>query len=152
MISLLLCFSLIQDRATHDISVLRQLLPLLAKGREYTEAMLRASTQVRERKAALCYHAAAIMVSARYERMPANKLLAFRRGRNQLDSCINADPQHAEARFIRLTIQDHLPALLGYSANRHNDVLFLKEKLPALRQKDEELALMINAYLRQRTS
>jgi len=45
---------------------------------------------------------------------PEKKLSWFKAGHIKLESAISADSLNAELRFLRLMIQEHAPAILGY--------------------------------------
>lgn len=57
----------------------------------------------------------------------AKKIATFKAGGKLLESAIQSDPNNAEYRFIRLTIQEHAPKILKYNKNIEEDkVLILK--------------------------
>lgn len=47
---------------------------------------------------------------------PHKKLSLFKSGRTKLEAAIHASEENAEYRFVRLMVQEHAPAFLGYHA------------------------------------
>ena len=57
---------------------------------------------------------------------PISKLSSFNRGKKEIESAIQADPNNVELRFIRLSIQKHSPSFLGYAKNIEADTKFIQ--------------------------
>ena len=57
---------------------------------------------------------------------PINKLSTFNKGKKKIERAIKKEPDNAEYRFIRLSIQKNIPAILGYKSNIKEDAEFLK--------------------------
>lgn len=49
------------------------------------------------------------------------KWRSFRRSTSALDELIKRDPDHAELRFLRITVQANAPSFLGYSGDLKDD-------------------------------
>ena len=67
----------------------------------------------------------------------AQKLALFRDGYSSLETAIGNEPANAEYRFLRLTIQEHAPAILKYNQNIAEDkklILSSYRRFPALIQ------------------
>ena len=67
----------------------------------------------------------------------AQKLALFRDGYSSLETPIGNEPANAEYRFLRLTIQEHAPAILKYNQNIAEDkklILSSYRRFPALIQ------------------
>lgn len=67
----------------------------------------------------------------------AQKLALFRDGYSYLETAISNQPANAEYRFLRLTIQEHAPALLKYNQNIAEDkklILLSYRRFPSLIQ------------------
>jgi hypothetical protein len=65
------------------------------------------------------------------------KLALFRDGYSSLETAIGSEPANAEYRFLRLTIQEHAPAILKYNQNIAEDkklILSSYRRFPALIQ------------------
>ncbi|MGO1596130.1 MAG: hypothetical protein ACTHZ1_02170 [Sphingobacterium sp.] len=64
------------------------------------------------------YAAAFHMFMAKHTGNPFKKMNYFKEGRDRLEQQLNANPNNVELRFIRLSIQYHIPKYLGY----HDDI------------------------------
>lgn len=54
-----------------------------------------------------------------------DKLKLFKEGRKKLEAALLNDPDNAEFHFLRLSIQENAPAIVGYKANLKADKAFL---------------------------
>ncbi|GAB3932706.1 hypothetical protein GCM10028827_31130 [Mucilaginibacter myungsuensis] len=54
-----------------------------------------------------------------------DRLKTFKEGRNKLDAAIDADPDNTELRFIRLSIQERSPKIVGYKKDIQADKAFV---------------------------
>lgn len=91
------------------------------------------------------YRGGATMIMAKHVFNPFSKLSYFKKGKNILESAIQADKNNVELLFLRYTIQTSVPSFLNYSNNKEKDKLFLMKALADL--KDQDLKKIINAYL-----
>ena len=91
----------------------------------------------------VAYKGAAKMLLARYEPLTKRKP-KIKEAVEWIEKAVKADPDNAEIRLIRLSVQENLPKFLGYNDNLDEDKKFVKEALPNL--KDKELAEMIKGY------
>lgn len=71
------------------------------------------------------YKGGLTMKKSDYLKSAAKKIETFKAGHKLLESAIKADPNNAEYRFIRLTIQEHAPKILKYNKNIEEDKLFV---------------------------
>lgn len=58
---------------------------------------------------------------------PINKLNTFRKGKKNIEQAIKQEPDNAELRYIRLSVQRHAPAFLAYRAHIGEDTAFLRK-------------------------
>ncbi|PRD57121.1 hypothetical protein C5749_07920 [Sphingobacterium gobiense] len=58
---------------------------------------------------------------------PISKLNTFNKGKNNIEQAIKKDPNNAELRFIRLSVQKNAPSFLGYKSNIKEDTEFIKK-------------------------
>lgn len=65
-------------------------------------------------------------IRAKHVFNPLKKLSTFKEGKKNLELAIIKEPQSAELRFIRLSIQKNAPSFLGYSNQMETDILFIK--------------------------
>jgi hypothetical protein len=67
------------------------------------------------------YKGGLMMKRASYLDTPAKRTQSFKAGHQLLESAIEAEPNNAEYRFIRLTIQENAPGILKYNKNIEED-------------------------------
>lgn len=92
------------------------------------------------------YQAAADILIARY--MPLTERLSrIRPAISKLEALLDKDPDNPELRFIRLTIQEHLPKIVGYHRQIPEDRKYLEETVSKLQ--DKSLQEMIHSYFRE---
>lgn len=73
------------------------------------------------------YQGGLTMKKSDYLKSAAKKIETFKAGHKLLEAVIKADPNNAEYRFIRLTIQENAPKILKYNKNIEEDkALILK--------------------------
>lgn len=77
----------------------------------------------------LGYHGAVLLGMARHDSNVFKKMGFFNDGKEKLEKSILVDPDNIELRFLRLTIQTHMPTFLGYSDNKENDKAFVLNHL-----------------------
>lgn len=92
------------------------------------------------------YEAAFQMFMAKHTSNPFKKMGYFKDGKKLLESQIKLDPNNIELRFIRLSIQYHIPDYLGYKSNIDEDKDYLVSNLYKL--KDEKTKDIIYNYLK----
>ena len=67
------------------------------------------------------YTGALLMKKAEFEKGAGNKVKIFKKGANLLEDEITENPGNVEYRFLRLTIQEHAPAILKYNKEIEKD-------------------------------
>ncbi len=94
------------------------------------------------------YSAASLMIQANFEINPFHKLAHFNDGKALLEATIGEYQTNAELHFIRFTIQERCPKILGYSGQLMQDKLFLMHHIsdPAMTG-DEDLVARITSDL-----
>ncbi len=88
----------------------------------------------------MAYKGAAYMLLAKYEPL-TNKKSQIKNGKAWIESYVKNNPDDVEGRFVRLTIQQNLPKIAGYSQNIDEDKEFIKKKLPTVT--DSQLKKML---------
>lgn len=88
----------------------------------------------------LGYHGAVRMARGRHAFDPLSRLVHFNGGKAMLEQAIAQDLANAELRFLRLSIQVNVPSIVGYSANKAEDLALVERKLkdvkdPALKDR-----------------
>ncbi len=93
------------------------------------------------------YLAVAEMASAQYKFSPVSKFSIFNSGKKKLEKAVSEDINSLEIRYIRLSVQKHVPFFLGYNKNIVSDKTFIIQNLKSLKSKDQELFVIISAFL-----
>ncbi|AIM38246.1 hypothetical protein KO02_17315 [Sphingobacterium sp. ML3W] len=65
-------------------------------------------------------------IRAKHVFNPLKKLSTFKEGKKNLELAITQEPQSADLKFIRLSIQKNTPSFLGYSNQMETDIIFIK--------------------------
>jgi len=71
------------------------------------------------------YEGTLLMRKSGLLKIPAEKLRFFKKGRIKLESALLKDSSNCEYHFLRLTIQEHAPKVVKYSAELENDKQFI---------------------------
>ena len=79
------------------------------------------------------YTGALLMKKAGLVNAPEKKLALFRQGHKKLEAAIREDSSRADLRFLRLMIQEHAPAILGYNHEETGDSDAIIRQFPHLR-------------------
>jgi len=61
-----------------------------------------------------------------------DKLSLYREGHERLEEAIKLEPTNAEYRFLRLTVQERLPQMMGYYKNIDEDAAIIMERFEEL--------------------
>lgn len=92
------------------------------------------------------YAAAFHMFMAKHTGNPFKKMNFFKDGRDRLEVELIAHPNNVEMRFIRLSIQYHIPKYLGYHEDIESDKDYVMNHLHTL--SDEHAKETIYKYLK----
>lgn len=91
----------------------------------------------------LAYKGTLQMKKADYLKSPKEKLKVFKSGHELLESAITKEPLNIEYRFLRLSIQEHAPKIVGYNDNIEEDKAFI---IAHYKHCDQALKLHIKYY------
>lgn len=69
----------------------------------------------------LAYYGGVQALKAKHAFNPISKLSHLISGLNRLEEAIKKNPDNLEIRFMRFSILDHVPGILGYSEERDSD-------------------------------
>jgi len=94
----------------------------------------------------VAYKGAGLMLLARYEKL-ADRRSKVKEAAQWIEQAVADDPDNAEIRLIRLSVQEHLPRFLKYNQHIEADRQFVQQALPSL--KEESLKAMINGYFEE---
>lgn len=101
------------DRAVTDKNLCNQMIEDLKKAE---------STPLR-----LAYLGSLQTIWANHVFNPFGKLSTFNIGTKNIEKAVESDPNNAEIRYLRLSVQKNAPAFLGYSSMIETDEIFLKK-------------------------
>lgn len=73
----------------------------------------------------LAYKAAAKVLEAKVTTEKNKRKSFVKTGANHLESIIKSNPNNAELRVIRMSVQENIPKIVGYSKNLKEDKTFL---------------------------
>lgn len=96
------------------------------KDKETCKAMIQELQSSTNQPIYLGYLGAYQAVWANHVMSPITKLKTFNQGKDNIEKAIREDENNVELRYIRLSIQKNIPAILGYRSMIQNDTDFLK--------------------------
>lgn len=82
------------------------------------------------------YKGAAFIIMAKHHLNPWKKWNDFKKGRDIVENVIKKYPENFELRFIRLSLQSNLPAILNYSSDMEEDSSILINAIPQIKDND----------------
>ncbi|WP_262247217.1 hypothetical protein [Parapedobacter soli] len=128
-----------------DLDDLRLLYRDATKSEEQAQAFYEplAGVTRSDKPILVAYKGAGLMLLARYEKLAARGP-KVKEAVPWIEQAIADEPQNAEIRLIRLSIQEHLPKFLKYNQNIETDRDFIQNALPSV--EDAGLKAMINGY------
>lgn len=113
-----------------EIAKVRELYKEAAHNKDKVEVFyeLVSSVEKEDDVALVAYKGAALSLKAKYAKGIKNKTNGFKEGVEWVEYAIQKQPQAIEPRFVRLTIQENSPAILGYKSNIDEDKALILEK------------------------
>jgi len=100
----------------------------------------------KDNKVLLAYKGAAISLKSKYTSDRKTKRDLFVEGVSMVEKSVKAEPNNAEIRLIRLSIQENTPKILRYKANIEEDK---KLVLNTFEKQSKELKEYIKLYAKQ---
>lgn len=98
----------------------------LASDKELCKKMISDLTNAKDHSAThLGYLGGLQTIWANHVFNPVTKLKTFNQGKAHIEKAINWEPDNAELRFVRLSVQSNAPRFLGYHENIVDDTEFL---------------------------
>tara|TARA_B110000116_G_C16577611_1_gene464770 strand:- start:62 stop:517 length:456 start_codon:yes stop_codon:yes gene_type:complete len=88
-----------------------------------------------------CYY----LIKCKFIKNPINKVAYFKKGRRLLEYAIKKHPTLVELRFIRYTVQIHMPKYLMYHNSIEKDISFVENNIESI--KDQETQDFITSSL-----
>jgi hypothetical protein len=138
----------------NDLSLMRAHFEKISIKEEYVTQLKELSLKKNDIESSikLAYYASAIMASAKYKFNPASKLSTFNTGKKILENSIKTDSLNIETRYIRFTIQNNVPSILGYKQHLINDKKYLLNNIYKIKNTDTELYIKITTYFLTQTT
>jgi len=91
-----------------------------------------------DNKTLVAYKGASIAILSKLEKKVSDKSKKFKEGAGLIEYAVTNEPNSVEIRMIRLSIQENVPKIVNYRANKKEDKKFLldhyKEQTGALRE------------------
>jgi len=103
-------------------------------------------TRKNESSVAKGYFALSVMMQAKLYKNPFTKLSFFNKGKSILEETILANPNVAELRFLRFSVQNEIPAILLYFNDIDSDKKMLDNYY--LDKNEDQLTELISKYYR----
>ncbi|CAL2074655.1 hypothetical protein [Tenacibaculum sp. 190524A02b] len=140
------------------LALLITVLFINVKAPEYLEAFHQAITKEQEeafiikykrsnKTSVKAYVVSLKMKQAKYKFFPWKKLSVFNKGKKELEQLIKEHPENVDLRYVRLVIQENIPAILNYKSSITEDKEFLKRKLEEVDNSD-----YLDYYIKKNTS
>lgn len=98
----------------------------------------------------VAYKGAVTTMMAEYAENFQNKKSLFKEGRELLEYAIEADTENVEIRCIRLSVQENVPKISGYTKNRNEDKQFILDHFNAMENADARA--FVKGFAEQSTS
>src|SRR5690606_5285869 len=131
-----------------DFNSIRQAYRYATKSREQAFAFYEPLEHVSKSDSPLliAYKGAGLTLLARYEKL-AVRGPKVREAVQCIEQAVANDPQNAEIRLIRLSVQEHLPKFLKYNQNIEEDRQLIQEARTSIT--DDGLKAMIDGYFEE---
>ncbi len=126
---LLFCVFLISVSAfSQDLEQIRSTYPLAAESEEITEQMDGQLANVPQEQATLlAYKGAVKTLKAKFAEKVRDKKDFFKEGVAYIEKALEAHPENVELHYIRMTVQEHAPRVVGYHDKLEEDKKFILE-------------------------
>ncbi len=142
ILAVLLCAVFVCAQETNDIRLLyKEATKSEAQAQAFYEPL--AHVTKTDDPVLVAYKGSGLTLLARYERL-ADRGPKVKEAVQWIEQAVADEPDNAEIRLIRLSVQEHLPKFLKYHQHIEDDRQFIQQALPSL--EDEGLKAMINGY------
>ncbi len=97
----------------------------------------------------VAYRGASLTLNAKYAKSVVNKVSLFKEGVKYIEQAVKNDSLSVEIRFVRFTVQENAPEIVGYKKNLQSDKRFI-----LLNYKDQSNSLKsyLKTYLKSAKS
>jgi hypothetical protein len=111
------------------INEIRKLYPTAANS-EITATAFNAKLKtvvIDSNKTLVAYKGAGMTILSKFQKKTGDKMRGFKEGAKLIEMALKSEPNNAEIRMIRLSIQENVPGVVNYRKNRKEDKIFLLE-------------------------
>ncbi|MBP8850190.1 MAG: hypothetical protein KBG80_06500 [Breznakibacter sp.] len=131
----------------NEISTIRELYSKAAKSSEQAIVLSQklSSVTTQSENLLVAYRGASFTLNAKYAKRVLDKVSLFKEGVKYIESAVKSDSANIEIRFVRFTVQENAPEIVGYKKNLQSDKRFILSNY-----KDQTIALKsyLKAYLK----
>lgn len=129
-----------------DLETIRSQYPKATEDSELTDQLYKELSEVSENDVVLsAYKGAVSALKANFAKGLSNKKDYFKEGASLLDNAVVADPENAEIRYLRLSVQENAPLIVGYRGNINEDKEVIKNQYSSL--KSNSLKSVIKGFV-----
>jgi len=145
LLAVFLCGVLVHAQ---DLNALRLLYKEATKSEAQAQAFYEPLEHVtkNDKPVLVAYKGAGLALLARYEKL-TERGPKVKEAVQWIEQAVADDPDNAEIRLIRLSVQEHLPKFLKYNQQIEDDRQFIQQALPSLA--DDGLKAMISGYFEE---
>lgn len=145
LLSMFIMFLYTASVQAQNVADIRLLYKDATKSQEQAEAFYKPLEGVSksDKPVLVAYKGSGLALLARYEKLTA-RAPKIKEAVQWIEQAVAKEPENAEIRLIRLSVQEHLPKFLKYNDDIEADKQFLQDALPNI--KDEGLRMMIDGY------
>lgn len=132
LISVLLffCFSQVNGQAKKmDLDDIRINYAKSVSDKKLCEQMIKEIGLQTPSPVLMCYLGGLQTIWAQHVFNPFQKMQTFKKGKINIEKAIQQERDNPEMRYIRLSIQENAPSILGYHSDIQNDRVFLQKHL-----------------------
>jgi hypothetical protein len=94
-----------------------------ANAKEFASKL--ADVQKDDNKTLVAYKGASLTIASKLEKKVSDKSKKFKEGSSLIEYAVANEPNNIEIRLIRLSVQENVPKIVNYRANKKEDAKFL---------------------------
>lgn len=144
------CFMLLF--ANGDLPEIRKIYPTAIKSEGNAKELVLKTAQItlESEKTLVAYKGAAITLTAKFTKNLGKKMRTFKEGAKMIEFAVTKDPNNIEIHLVRLSVQENVPGITGYTKNIKEDAAFLtahyKEQSGALKEYVKDFILQSKSF------
>ena len=100
-------------------------------------------------KTLVAYKGAGMTILSKFQKKTGDKMRGFKEGAKLIEMALKSEPNNAEIRMIRLSIQENVPGVVNYRKNRKEDKIFLLEHY---KEQPKALSIYLKNFILQSKS